>query len=71
MTAAPQPKLMEDWSHLLPNSNKVKGFYNVLKSELQEVSKKIDEANDNVPNPNRPTICESFNPKHHEISVSI
>ena len=33
------------------------------------VKKKIDGAN--VPSPERPKICESFNPKYLEVSVSI
>ena len=71
MTSAPQPKLMEDWSHLLPDHQKVKGFYDELKKELGEIIKEIDGANANVPNPKRPKICESFNPKYLEVSVSI
>ena len=70
MTSAPQPKLMEDWSHLLPDNKKVKGFYDELKKDLGEIIKAIDGANANVPNPKRPKICESFNPKHHDVSVS-
>ena len=49
----------------------LKGFYDELKKELGEIIKEIDEANANVPNPKRPIICESFNPKNLEVSVSI
>merc|ERR1712008_474015 len=58
LTSSPQPMLMEDWSHLLPDHQKVKGFYDELKRELGEITKEIDGANANVPNPERPKICE-------------
>ena len=62
---------MQDWSHLLPDHQKVKGFYDELKKELGEIIQKIDGENAKVPTPERPKICESFNPKYLEVSVSI
>jgi len=71
LTGAPRPKLMEDWSHLLPNKSEVKTMYTKLTGDLKEVSAKVDKANETVPCPGRPKICQSFNPKHFETSVSI
>ena len=71
LAGAPQPKLMEDWSHLLPDESEVKTMYTSLKDDLMEISVKIDKANETVPCPGRPKICQSFNPKHFETSVSI
>jgi len=71
LTGAPRPKLIEDWLHLLPNKSEVKTMYTNLKSDLMEVSAEIDKANETVPCPGRPKVCQSFNPKHFETSVSI
>ena len=72
LTSGEWPKLMHDWSHLLPDDPVVKKIYKELKDELSEISKRIDEDNDkaNATNPRRPKVCESFNPKHLETSVS-
>ena len=71
LTGGTQPKLMEDWSHLLPDQPEVKKVYNELKDELNEISKRIDEANATVPCSERPKLCQSFNPKYLETSVSV
>jgi hypothetical protein len=71
LTGAPQPKLMEDWSHLLPDESEVKTMYTNLKDDLVAIAVKVDEANETVPCPGRPKICQSFNPKYFETSVSI
>ena len=71
LTGAPRPKLNEDWLHLLPNKSEVKKMYADLKTDLKEVSTKVDKANEAVPSSGRPKICQSFNPKHFETSVSI
>jgi len=71
LTGAPRPKLMEDWLHLLPNKSEVKTMYTNLTGDLMKVSAKVDKANETVPCPGRPKICQSFNPKHFETSVSI
>ena len=71
LTGAPRPKLNEDWLHLLPNKSEVKTMYANLKTNLKEVSAKVDKANETVPSSGRPKICQSFNPKHFETSVSI
>ena len=72
LTGAPRPKLDQDWSHLLPEKVKeVKEMYTNLKNDLKDVSEKVDIANETVPCPERPKICQSFNPKHFETSVSI
>ena len=71
LTGAPRPKLDQDWSHLLPDESEVKKMYTNLGSDLKEISGKVDEANKTVPCPERPKICQSFNPKHFETSVSI
>ena len=71
MTGGTQPKLMEDWSHLLPDQPEIKKVYNDFKDELNEISKRIDEANATVPCSERPKICQSFNPKYLETSVSV
>ena len=71
LTASPQPKLTEDWSFLLPDEPEVKKIYQDLKEELNQISKQIDKANNTVPSTKRPRVCQSFNPKHLETSVSV
>ena len=71
LTSGKQPQLMEDWSHLLPDESAIQKVYKDLKNELSKIPKRIDEANDTVPRSERPKVCQSFNPKHLECSVSI
>jgi hypothetical protein len=71
LTGAPRPKFMQDWSHLLPDKSEVKTMYTILRNDLAEVTDKVDKANKTVPCPERPKICQSFNPEHFETSVSI
>ena len=66
MTGMPEPLLMDDWSHLLPDEEEIMRLYNELKVELDEISRKVDKANET-----RPHACQSFNPKYLECSVSV
>ena len=71
LTGAPRPKFMENWSHLLPDKPEVERIYKNLQEDIMAISVKVDEANASVPCPDRPRVCQSFNPKHFETSVSI
>ena len=70
LTGNPEPLLMENWAHLLPNYPEVTRLYIDLKHDLYEIMDRVDEANAIVPSPSRPRICQSFNPKYMACSVS-
>lgn len=72
ITGLRNPKLMSNWKHLLPRNNpRVEKAYNELMVDLQKISEDVDTANATAPCPNRPRICQTFNPKFFETSVSV
>ena len=69
LTGREQPKLMEEWKHLLPENENVLNLYEGLQVDLETIKDKVNELNDKVPI-SRPRKCESFNPEYLDCSVS-
>ena len=63
--------IMSDWKHLLPNHPEVHQMHDDLMNDLQQISDQVDALNNTVPCNNRPIVCQSFNPKFLETSVSV
>ena len=66
MPGKPQPKLMDDWTHLLPDQEEIMLLYNEFKDELSRISRNVDKANET-----RPHACQTFNPKYLECSAPV
>ena len=68
------PMIMDNWKHLLPEDKKAHQFHDELIQELKKISEEVDKRNlkENVgQHGQRPKVCETFNPKYHETSVSL
>ena len=65
------PMIMSNWKHLLPELPGIHHLHDQLMEDLQRVSEKVEALNAATPNARRPRICQSFNPKFLECSVSL
>lgn len=71
MTTVPrQPKLLESWAHLLQDDDAQRDAHSQLHAELLAISAQIDNANKAL-SAARPRLCNIFNPKMFETSVSV
>ena len=66
-----QPMLMSDWTHLLPDLPAAKQLHARLMEDLKEIADNIDQMNSRAPSKDRPKICQTFNPKFLECSISL
>ena len=71
LTGLKNPMIMSNWKHLLPDRPDVKKLHDELMEDLQKIVEEVDKLNSNVPNPKRSRVCQTFNPKFFETSVSV
>ena len=66
ITGMRNPKLMSNWTHILPDKPEIRKLHAELMEDLQNITKSVERRNTN-----RPVAVQSFNPKFFEISVSV
>ena len=73
LTAMRNPQIMSNWKHLLPNHPEVHRLHDELMDDLQRIVEEVDALNASA-GPNnaaRPRVCQTFNPRYLETSVSL
>ena len=72
LTSGKMPMIMSNWKHLLPETKGARELQDELIVRLLEISREVDKRNRVAGMPGqRPKVCETFNPKYHETSVSV
>ena len=73
LTSMRNPQIMSNWKHLLPNHPEVHRLHDKLMDDLQKIVEEVDTMNATA-GPNnaaRPRVCQTFNPRYLETSVSL
>ena len=73
LTGMRNPQITSNWRHLLPNHPEVHSLYDELMDDLQKIIEEVDALNATA-GPNnvaRPRVCQTFNPRYLETSVSL
>ena len=73
LTGMRNPLIMSNWKHLLPNHPEVHRLHGELMDDLQKIVEEVEALNAvaGLNNVARPRVCQTFNPRYLETSVSL